>query len=329
LLRAIHWTCGLGIGILLTSATLFAQAPSLQGHVTDPSGSAIPGAAVIVSRGSSSKTAKGEPQGEYQFGTLDPGVWNVRALAPGFAPYEQSGVEIGVTGARVLDISLAIAAQKQQVTVAAADATKLDVDASSNASALVLRGADLQALSDDPDDLAADLAALAGPAVGPNGGQIYVDGFTGGRLPPKQSIREIRINQNPFAAQFDRPGQGRVEILTKPGSEEFHGQLLFQFSDAALNSRNPFVAVKPPYQRRQWEGETSGPLGKKTSFFFDLERRDITENAFINAITLDSHLNLAPFSQAALTPLAGTELNFQVDRQLKSQRTIRSNSPSP
>jgi hypothetical protein len=242
-------------------------------------------------------------------------------LVPGFAAFEQTSVAIDAAGApKTLDISLAIELQKQQVTVA--ETARVEVDPSSNASALVLRGADLQALSDDPDDLAADLAALAGPAAGPNGGQIYIDGFTGGRLPPKQSIREIRINQNPFASQYDRPGQGRVEILTKPGTEEFHGQVLFQFSDASFNSRNPFVTSKPPYQRRQWEGETSGPIGKKTSFFFDFERRDITENAFINAIILDANLNPTPFSQAVVTPLAGTELNFRIDRQLSANHTL-------
>ena len=74
---------------------------------------------------------------------------------------------------------------------------------------------DLEALSDDPDELSNELSALAGPSAGPNGGQIYIDGFTGGQLPPKSAIREIRINQNPFSAEFDKIGYGRIEILTK------------------------------------------------------------------------------------------------------------------
>jgi hypothetical protein len=221
---------------------------------------------------------------------------------------------------QILKVPLVLAVTSEKVTVT--DNGKVDTDPSSNASALVLRGADLEALADDPDDFAADLQALAGPAAGPNGGQIFIDGFTGGRLPPKQSIREVRINQNPFAAQFDRPGQGRVEVFTKPGADEFHGQLLFQFSDAAINSRNPFVTTKPPYQRRQWEGEVSGPLNKKTSFFMDFERRDINENAFIVGLTLDPNLNVVPVNQAVVTPLAGTELNFRIDRQLSKNHTL-------
>lgn len=215
---------------------------------------------------------------------------------------------------------LVLAATSERITVA--DTARIDTNPSSNAGALVLRKAELEALSDDRADLAADLQALAGPAAGPNGGQIFIDGFTGGRLPPKQSIREVRINQNPFAAQFDRPGQGRIEIFTKPGAEEFHGELIFQFSDAALNSRNPFVNSKPPYQRRQWEADVSGPINKKTSFFTDFERSSTDENAFINGVMLDRNLNVTPFSQAVVTPTSGTEFNLRIDRQLTKNHTL-------
>ena len=103
-------------------------------------------------------------------------------------------------------------------------APEVSTDAGSNASAIVLKGKDLDALSDDPDELSNELTALAGPSAGPNGGQIYIDGFTGGTLPPKSAIREIRINQNPFSAEFDHIGYGRIEILTKPGTDELHGR---------------------------------------------------------------------------------------------------------
>jgi hypothetical protein len=83
----------------------------------------------------------------------------------------------------------------------------------------VLRGEDLAALPDDPDDLSDALQALAGPGAGPNGGSIYIDGFSGGQLPPKESIREIRINQNHFSRRIWTSSVfGRIEILTKPGS---------------------------------------------------------------------------------------------------------------
>ena len=108
------------------------------------------------------------------------------------------------------------------------DAAKVSTSSDNNASSVVISGKDLDALSDDPDELQSELQALAGPSAGPNGGQIYIDGFTGGQLPPKSSIREIRINQNPFSAQYDRMGFGRIEILTKPGTDKIHGQFFFQ-----------------------------------------------------------------------------------------------------
>src|SRR6266700_1089119 len=125
--------------------------------------------------------------------------------------------------------------QKVEVTDSS---TKVDVDPSNNAGTVVMKGKDLEALSDDPDELQSDLLALAGPAAGPNGGQIYIDGFTGGTLPPKASIREIRINSNPFSAQYDRVGFGRIEILTKPGSDKFHSQASLNSNNAVFNGKN-------------------------------------------------------------------------------------------
>src|SRR5207237_303116 len=79
---------------------------------------------------------------------------------------------------------------------------------------------------------------------GPNGGQIYIDGFTGGTLPPKSSIREIRINQNPFSAQYDQLGYGRVGVFTKPGTDKFHGHLGFNYNHKLLNTSSPFLRAR-------------------------------------------------------------------------------------
>ena len=112
-------------------------------------------------------------------------------------------------------------------------------------------------LSDDPDELAHELQALAGPSAGPNGGQIYVDGFTAGQLPPKSAIREIRINQNPFSAEYDKLGYGRIEIFTKPGTDKFHGQLMMNGNSSAfrcsksLRQREPGLLLGDFQRERQ------------------------------------------------------------------------------
>ena len=150
-------------------------------------------------------------------------------------------MRIKVTGGvQVVDLVLAVAAAKEQVTVAEHAGPGVSTEASNNASAVVISGSDLDALSDNPEDLAVDLQALAGPAAGPNGGAIYIDGFSGGELPPKNSIREIRINQNPFSPEYDKLGYGRIEIFTKPGTDKFRGDLGYNFATDKWNSRNPW-----------------------------------------------------------------------------------------
>lgn len=313
----------LALLVLVSYQPLPAQVGfTLQGQITDPSGSSVPKTVVTVLQGKTVvRTSQTNDQGRYQIPNLPIGTYTIRALAKGFALYEGTTLGTAIDGVQTLDVRLNLRVETERVEVN--DTNKsLDLNAEGNAGALVLRGKDLDSLSDDRTDLAADLQALAGPAMGPNGGQIFIDGFTGGRIPPKQSIREVRINANPFAAQFDRPGQGRIEIFTKPGADEFHGEVQFHFSDAFLNSRNPFVAVKPPYQRRQWEGEITGPIRKNTSFFWDFERRDVSENSFINALTLNNNLEVTPLAAAVVAPVTGVESNFKVDHRLSANHTL-------
>ena len=125
---------------------------------------------------------------------------------------------------RILDVQLAIHGEAQVVTVED-ELGRVGATADANGSRVVLRERQLAALSDDPEELALQLQALAGPAPGPGGGEFFIDGFTGGRLPPKSSIREVRINSNPFSPEYDRPGfradrdlyQTRQRSVPRPG----------------------------------------------------------------------------------------------------------------
>jgi hypothetical protein len=145
------------------------------------------------------------------------------------------------------------------------------------------------------------LQALAGPGAGPNGGQLYIDGFTGGQLPPKESIPEIRINQNPFSAEYDRVGFGRIEILTKPGADKLRGTLFLNDSDATFDSRNPFASNKPDYSNRQYGGYVGGPLNKRASHtlrsggpFDVLLGEDLYGDTFVNARAAFAPLGSCP-----------------------------------
>jgi hypothetical protein len=322
----------------ISANRLLAQNPSstLHGQVTDPSGAAVVGATVVVtSAAGQAATAKTNRDGNYAIKGLAPGKYAVQASAKGFADFQQQDLVIAAGQDQALDIQFTLAPQKQEVVVTDHPAT-VDVNPENNASALVIKGKDLDALSDDPDELQSELQALAGPSAGPNGGQIYIDGFTGGQLPPKSSIREIRINQNPFSAEYDKLGYGRIEIFTKPGTDKFHGQMLFSLNDSIFNSQNPFSSGEPPYHTLFFSGNVSGPLGKKASFFFDAERRNIGDVSVVNAIVPGNMAGPCPASvsltvivsgstpcQAAIAnPRTRTSISPRLDYQVSASNTL-------
>jgi len=296
---------------------------SLKGQVSDEFGGVIVGATVVaVNADGVAKTVTTNGEGNFVINGLLPGKYTIKITSPGFAPYETADVEAIAGKTQPLNITLKVTIDQQKVTVAA-DTTGVNTEPENNVGALVLKGTDLEALPDDPDDLAAALQALAGPGAGPNGGQIYIDGFSGGRLPPLSSIREIRINSNPYSAEYDRPGFGRIEILTKPGSDRFRGQVSFSFNNQSLNSRNPFAATRPSYMSRQYGGNVSGPItAKKASFFFDFEKRDINDAALINATVLDSNLNIVGLNESVATPNRRTSFSPRIDYQLNATNTL-------
>src|SRR5208283_4961381 len=177
MLKRILWCvllCGLSIPVSAQSLGI------IKGQVADESGAVIPGAKVTATGpGGLVKSVTTIADGTYTLTGLVAGDWTLLAASPGLR--QQTPLKVSVSGgAQTANLVLRVVLEKQEVTVQESTNNVVNVDASSNAGALVLKGADLDALSDDPDDLEQDLQALAGPAAGPNGGQIYIDGFTGG-----------------------------------------------------------------------------------------------------------------------------------------------------
>src|SRR6266571_3024908 len=319
------------LSIFPIGGNLDAQTPggALNGVVTDPSGGVIAKAAVRLTdaAGASLDTATNR-EGFYEFKGLVPGTYTLKAVAKGFAIFTQEDLQILAGETQQLNIGLVIQIEEEKVEVSDSS-NKVDVDPSNNAGTVVMKGKDLEALSDDPDELQSELQALAGPSAGPNGGQIYIDGFTGGTLPPKGSIREIRINQNPFSAEYDRLGYGRIEILTKPGTDQFHGQLFMTGNSSVFNSRNPFELIpagtQPPgYDSRQFSANVGGPLvSKKASFFFNIERRDLNELSVVSAQIVDpTTLAVTSFSDTVPNPRTRTNLSPRLDYQVSTNNTL-------
>src|SRR5579872_4649548 len=324
----------LALCVILCGVSISAFAQSslgiLKGTVADESGAVIPGAKVTAAGpGGIVKSVETQTDGSFTLTGLAVGSWTVQATSPGLSQQQPAKIDI-TGGTQTLNLVLRVALEKQEVTVSEQSNNMISTDPSNNAGALVLKGEDLDALSDDPDDLQQDLQALAGPAAGPSGGQIFIDGFTGGRLPPKESIREIRINQNPFSSEFDKLGYGRIEIFTKPGTDKFRGQAFFQDSDGIWNARNPFLVGTPgqPFNTpgfvtKQFGGNLSGPLTKKASFFIDFDHRQIDDSAVYNGLTIDPNtLQQTPFSGAAATPQRRTSVSPRLDYALSPNNTL-------
>ena len=321
------------VGILIaSSAFAVAQTPTatLRGQVTDPSGAVVTNATVaIVVNGVPTHSAATNRSGIYEIGNLTPGKYTVTANAKGFATFAQTDVEVAAGQTAQLNIALEISVQKEKVNVEE-QTPQIDVNPASNASALVLSGKDLESLSDDPDELQQDLEALAGPSAGPNGGQIYIDGFTGGQLPPKSSIREVRINQNAFSAEYDRLGYGRIEVFTKPGTDKFHGQVSAMGNSSAFNSPNPFLGgaegqppvEEQPYYSTMYMANVGGPLSKKASFFFDFHRRDINEVSIIDTPALGSNNEKTTFTASVPNPRTHMSLSPRLDYQVTPNNTL-------
>jgi Carboxypeptidase regulatory-like domain len=321
------WTAALAsCFILLTAGWAQAQRGTLRGQVSDPSGAVVFHATVTASSQNHgvAHTATTNGQGQFVIEGLDPGLYSISAQAPGFAVVSKRDIHIPAGRTVTLDFKLELLTVRQQVEVQARP-VQVSVTPQNNASSVVIAGTDLQSLSNDPDMLLSELQELAGPSVGPNGGEIYIDGFTGGDLPPKSAIREIRVNQNPFSAAYDRLGYGRVEVLTKPGSESFHGGVSMQGNSSAFNSKSPFLSgtTQPPYHSLLYGGRLGGPLGQKASFFFAAERRNINRNNLINTEILNP-VSLQPqgYVEAVPNPRLLTSLSPRLDVQLSSNNTL-------
>lgn len=335
-------TLGLCTGFLPAQAPASPTAPatgaSVRGSIVDPAGAIIPGAKITLTNAMGVAVAHttADAAGHYEFANLPAGSYIVQATVDGFAPFSSPTLQLTSGQAKHVRITLAIETAQQNVIVTDDQGPTVSTDADNNANAVVLKDKDIDALSDDPDELSNELTALAGPSAGPNGGQIYIDGFTGGTLPPKSAIREIRINQNPFSAEYDHIGYGRIEILTKPGTDKFHARGFIQGNDKSFNTGNPFTKNIPDYHSVQYNGNVSGSLSKSASFFLSVEGRNTQDASIYTAYvptfnsatglysySYDTNGNpLNPTTGGVFNPASRIEITPRLDLQLGAKNTL-------
>src|SRR3989454_10220603 len=258
----------------------------ISGTVEDPSGARFLGAEVELLRdGTQMRTTTTDASGAFRFDRLQPGSYEVRTHKEGFKS-DTTKVTLGTRSPGRLRIVLSIETLNQQITVNENSAA-ISTDSSENRDAAAL---DRQALDDlpifDQDVVATMSRFLDTGALGTNGVALIVDGIQGAGVLSASAIQTVTINNNPYSAEYSRPGRARIEITTKPGSSEYHGTVNFLFRDARLNARDPFAIVKPQEQRRIFEGSLLGPVGdgKTTSFMFTGQRQEEDNQAIVFAV---------------------------------------------
>src|SRR5215475_14157660 len=311
--------------LFVTSATA-QQTGRLTGSAVDSSGGVIPGATVTLLGPNNNTVASAKTDADGKF-AIDaaPGSYALQVSAAGF-DNDTEGISIAAANNRPVTVTLLIAKITQQVEVQE-DAAQVTLDAANNQTALTLKEDDIQALPDDTDDLTQYLTDLAGPRAAASGGvQFIIDGFLGGQVPPKDQIKEIRINTNPYTTEYSRSGFGRIEIITKPGTGKLRGNVNFNYRTDSLNA-TPFAApLKLPYNRQNIQGNISGPfIHNKLTLSLNAQRQDSYQMNTLNATTVDANGNLSKYTTPIAAPNLRQNYNARGQYALSENNTLNFN----
>lgn len=291
--RSLALCSALLMTLFLTAGAL-AQNQTFRGSVLDERGDAIPNAEVtLTAADGKERKVKSSFTGEFTIPNVPPGTYTLTALYEGFQPQTLTNFKFP-TATGPVTVKLAIAAV-EIVTDVSVNNQAVSTEPDQNMNATVLGEEFIKNLPDNEDDLRDVLNALAGPTANGDGATIMIDGFNGGRLPPREAIMQIRINQNPFSAEYSNPGFGRVEIITKPGLGNWRGGGGWSYRNATLDARNAFALVKPDLDYNQFNFNIGGPLVKKRLSTFIFGNRSVTDgsgNTFARTLEGDFRANV-------------------------------------
>ena len=287
--------------------------PSLEVVVKDPSGALISRAQLELRRnGKKEATTQTNQKGEARFNRLTAADYQVHIEAVGFKPRDVLDVKLS-DGLNRIEVTLEIEEIKADVEVSD-EARVRNTNPNGPAFSNVLTAEQIAQLPDDPEEFENAINALAGP-----GAQMRVNGFRGGKLPPKSQIREIRFRLNPYAAENHDAGFGLVDITTKPGVNSWHGSFNFGFRDESLNGRQAFAPVRGPEQQRRFGLSLDGPLWKnRTSLFLNSDG-----SLFFDAKTIVATLPTGPVNELTFRPSRRLNLDARIEHALTKTHTSR------
>lgn len=302
------------IALLLIVVPCLGQAGSaiLEVVVKDPTGALInKGQVQLIRNGKSQSLNSTNQRGEVRFNKVPAGSYQLRVEAVGFKAQDVE-IDLGA-GQHQKEITLEIDPIKVDVDVEE-EAQVRNTNPNGAAFSNVLTAEQIAQLPDDPDEFENAINQLAGP-----GAQIRVNGFRGGKLPPKSQIREIRFRMNPYAAENHDAGFGFVDITTKPGVNAWHGSFNFGFRDEAMNGRQVFAPFRGPEQQRRFGLSLEGPLWKNhTSLFLNADGSLFFDARPIFATTPDGTV-----SDLAYRPSRRLNIDARIEHVLTKTHTAR------
>jgi hypothetical protein len=281
---------------------------SLLGTVTDPGGAAVPHAKVTATETATAvkQTVTTDRQGFYSFQSLPVGRYDVDVDASGFKPLRRTGVAIDVNSKVVVDASLALGERTETVTVSesaahveTADTQMGQVITGKQMTAVPLNGrsyTDLLALqsgvapmttitSNTVQDVGASAFSPSGDlnpgTISINGQREFANSFVlngsdveedvnmGTAIVPNlDSIAEFRILTSNFDAEHGEFSGGQIEVVTKSGTNAFHGDVFEFLRNTDLDARNYFSPTRGKFDQNQFGGTLGGPIRKNKAFFF-------------------------------------------------------------
>ncbi|MEJ7623155.1 MAG: carboxypeptidase regulatory-like domain-containing protein [Pyrinomonadaceae bacterium] len=267
--------------------------------VRDQFGGTVAGAEVFLSRsGEKDKHIKTNSLGVAQFSRLPAADYQIVVSAKGFKEYKSENLLVRTGDSKRIEIDLEVAPIESNVEIGDSDLS----DAEKTGATVVLNEGAIANLPDDQVELERAIKRI-GEAVTGEELPITVNGVQGGKIPPKEAIQQIRVNQNVFSAQYDGPFGGGIEIFTRSNVDRYTGYVSLGFADSRFNAADPFLGRRVPYQSRSVFSSLSGPLfGKKANFFAYGSHSESDSSAVINAIVLDSNLQPFPIKQSVATP---------------------------
>jgi hypothetical protein len=279
----------------ITSNSAPPAAPALKGVVADPTGAIVPGAEVdlLDTNGAVAGSNHSDGEGNFQVVVPHPGAFTLVVSEPGFSTVRQpvviaapAAATAAAALAKPLHIVLPIAAVATNVRVNSENSEDLTAP-DENSDSSVMSAQELKALPIFDNDYQTAMSVFLDQNVADTGGTgLMVDGVEANRATVSASaIKEIRINQDPYSAQYYYPGRGQMEIITKAAADHYHGQFNFLFRNSAMNAQNALAPSKPFEQRQNYEGHITGPIphAKNSSFLASFNRVLFDQDSVVSA----------------------------------------------